>query len=120
MPAARRAQLLIGSVAILLAATFFPGRLNAHHSWGKYHWERSTNPESLDLGNNLGSGWGSHLSAAIGDWNASSVLDLRAAWQQGPWTVRVLVANALNYAYNLVPETLAPVRTGTLSLTWAY
>jgi len=51
---------------------------------------------------------------------AASVLDLRAAWRQGPWTVRVLVANALNYAYNLVPETLAPVRTGTLSLTWAY
>ncbi len=51
---------------------------------------------------------------------AASVLDLRAAWQGGPWTVRVLVANALNYAYNLVPETLAPVRTGTLSLTWAY
>jgi hypothetical protein len=34
--------------------------------------------------------------------------------------VRALLANALNYAYNLVPETLAPVRTGTLSLTWAY
>ena len=51
---------------------------------------------------------------------AASVLDLRAVWRQGPWTVRVLVANALNYAYNLVPETLAPVRTGTLSLTWAY
>ena len=51
---------------------------------------------------------------------AASVLDLRAAWRRGPWTVRVLLANALNYAYNLVPETLAPVRTGTLSLTWAY
>ena len=51
---------------------------------------------------------------------AASVLDLRAAYQQGPFTVRVLLANALNYAYNLVPETLAPVRTGTLSLTWAY
>jgi outer membrane receptor protein involved in Fe transport len=51
---------------------------------------------------------------------AASVLDLRAAYQWGPWTVRALLANALNYAYNLVPETLAPVRTGTLSLTWAY
>ena len=51
---------------------------------------------------------------------AAAVLDLRAAWRGGPWTVRALLANALNYAYNLVPETLAPVRTGTLSLTWAY
>jgi len=51
---------------------------------------------------------------------AASVLDLRATYRQGPWTVRLLLANALNYAYNLAPETLAPVRTGTLSLTWAY
>jgi len=51
---------------------------------------------------------------------AASVLDLRATLRHGPWTVRALLANALNYAYNLVPETLAPVRTGTLALTWTY
>jgi len=51
---------------------------------------------------------------------AASVLDLRATFRYGPWTVRALLANALNYAYNLVPETLAPVRTGTLALTWTY
>lgn len=51
---------------------------------------------------------------------AASVLDLRAAYRWGRWTARFLLANALNYAYNLAPETLAPVRTGTLSLTWAY
>lgn len=60
------------------------------------------------------------LGAIDGRRVAASVLDLRADWRHGPWTVRVLLANALNYAYNLVPETLAPVRTGTLSLTWAY
>lgn len=48
------------------------------------------------------------------------VLDLRAAWIQGPVAARVQVANALNYIYNLVPRTLAPVRTITLTLTWAY
>lgn len=51
---------------------------------------------------------------------AASVLDLRATIRYGPWTLRALLANALNYTYNLVPETLAPVRTGTLALTWAY
>ncbi|HXV90084.1 MAG TPA: TonB-dependent receptor [Gemmatimonadales bacterium] len=60
------------------------------------------------------------LGAIDGRRVAASVLDLRAAWRRGPWTVRALLANALNYAYNLVPETLAPMRTGTLSLTWAY
>jgi hypothetical protein len=30
------------------------------------------------------------------------------------------VANALNYIYNLVPETLAPVRTVSVTAAWSY
>jgi hypothetical protein len=30
------------------------------------------------------------------------------------------LANALNYIYNLVPETLAPVRTLTVAASWSY
>ena len=41
------------------------------------------------------------------------VLDLRAGWKQGPVELRLLAANVLNYMYNLVPQTLAPVRTVT-------
>src|SRR5712692_2199988 len=48
------------------------------------------------------------------------VLDLRAGWSRGPVEFRLLVANALNYIYNLVPETLAPVRTVTLTAVWAH
>ncbi len=48
------------------------------------------------------------------------VLDLRAGWSRGPVEFRLLVANALNYIYNLVPETLAPVRTVTLTVVWAH
>ena len=48
------------------------------------------------------------------------VVDLRAAWSRGPLEVRLLVANALNYIYNLVPETLAPVRTMTVTAIWSY
>lgn len=50
------------------------------------------------------------------------VLDLRAAWQPagGPVEVRVLATNVLNYIYNLVPETLAPVRTVTLTAVWTH
>ena len=43
------------------------------------------------------------------------VLDLRAEWRRGPVELRVLAANVLNYIYNLVPETLAPVRTVTVT-----
>src|SRR5205823_12694788 len=48
------------------------------------------------------------------------VLDLRASWQRGPLSARLLVANALNYIYNLVPRTLEPVRTASVVLTWTY
>jgi iron complex outermembrane receptor protein len=49
---------------------------------------------------------------------AMHVLDLRASWQRGPLELRLLAANVLNYIYNLVPETLAPVRTVTLTAVW--
>jgi len=50
----------------------------------------------------------------------AKVLDLRASWEQGPFAARVLLANALDYIYNLVPRTLAPVRTLSVTLTWTY
>jgi len=48
------------------------------------------------------------------------VLDLRAGWKQGPVELRVLAANVLNYIYNLVPQTLAPVRTVTVTAVWSH
>ncbi|PYP31423.1 MAG: hypothetical protein DMD49_08105 [Gemmatimonadetes bacterium] len=51
---------------------------------------------------------------------APKVLDLRAGYQRDALSVRLLVANALNYLYNLAPQTLAPVRTVTMTLTWTY
>jgi iron complex outermembrane receptor protein len=51
---------------------------------------------------------------------AVQVVDVRAGWSHGPLAVRLLVANALNYVYNLVPETLAPVRTFSVTAVWSY
>ena len=48
------------------------------------------------------------------------VLDLRGSWRRGPVEVRVLAANVLNYIYNLVPETLAPVRAVTVTAVWTH
>jgi len=50
----------------------------------------------------------------------AKVLDLRASWESGPFAARVLLTNALDYIYNLVPRTLAPVRTLSVTLTWTY
>jgi len=51
---------------------------------------------------------------------AVRVLDLRGSWTSKEFEVRLLVANALNYVYNLVPETLAPVRTISVTAAWSY
>jgi len=51
---------------------------------------------------------------------AVKVLDVRAGWAGGPLGVRLLVANALNYMYNLVPQTLEPVRTVSVTAVWSY
>jgi len=51
---------------------------------------------------------------------AAKVLDLRAGFTRGPLSGRLLVTNALNYIYSLVPRTLAPVRALSLTLSWEY
>ena len=51
---------------------------------------------------------------------AAKVLDLRAAWAHGPVSVRLLVANVLNYLYNYAPRTLEPVRTMSVTFVYIY
>ena len=51
---------------------------------------------------------------------AAEVLDLRAGWERGPLSVRLLVTNALNYLYSLTPGTLEPVRTISMIFAWKY
>jgi hypothetical protein len=63
----------VAAIAAVLLATSSAG---ADHSWGSYHWERSSNPVRLGIGDNMTSDWTSYLSTAVGDWNASPVLDL--------------------------------------------
>jgi hypothetical protein len=45
------------------------------HSWGSYHWARTSNPFTLKLGDNLTSNWDSYLSVASSDWTQSTVLN---------------------------------------------
>ena len=48
----------------------------ANHSWGGYHWARTSNPFTLKVGDNVSSTWDPYLNEAITDWSASSVLNL--------------------------------------------
>ena len=52
-----------------------PFTVSATHSWGGYHWARTSNPFTLKLGDNVTTAWDAYLGEASSDWSASSVLD---------------------------------------------
>jgi len=71
-PAPRR-TLVVVLVSFAFAA--FAAVTYANHSWGGYHWARTSNPFTLKLGDNLSSGWKPYLSTTSSDWSKSTVLD---------------------------------------------
>jgi hypothetical protein len=66
--------LLVLAVIFMLAA--FPLSAGASHSWGNYHWARTSNPFTLKVGDNVSSAWDSYLNTTISDWSQSRVLDM--------------------------------------------
>lgn len=63
---------------VVLSAIFFvfsPIKAQADHSWGGYHWARTTNPFTIKLGDNVNSKWDPHLVSADFDWTVSDVLN---------------------------------------------
>ena len=63
-------------VVALVLAIGFAAHVFATHSWGGYHWARTSNPFLLKVGDNVSSAWDAGLDEAISDWSVSSVLDL--------------------------------------------
>jgi hypothetical protein len=66
---------LLAALVVALAASVFSSTASANHSWNGYHWARTSNPFTVQLGNNLSSVWQSYLGTTSSDWSASSVLD---------------------------------------------
>ncbi len=67
----------IASRAILALVT--AGLANstfAEHSWGTYHWARTTDSFDLTIINSTTSEWDVHVSDAIADWSDSAVLNM--------------------------------------------
>src|SRR5215203_3332947 len=68
--------LLIGSaLAVLLALVIYSPAAQANHSWGKYHWARTSNPFTLKLDDHVSNQWDSYLDTTSYDWTLSSVLN---------------------------------------------
>lgn len=71
--APRRTIMIVSVVLLCVALTAVT---SADHSWGNYHFARSSNPLTLQVGDNVNSAWDAYLDEAINDWNASAVIEL--------------------------------------------
>ena len=67
-----RFVVLVSMIAMLAV---FPFSVSANHSWGNYHWARTSNPFTLKLGDNVSSVWDPILKTTSSDWSKSTVLD---------------------------------------------
>ncbi len=71
----KRLSIIAVAGAALFAVAASPAL--ASHSWGGYHWARTSNPFTLKVGDNLtAADWKSHLATASADWTKSTVMDL--------------------------------------------
>jgi len=67
----------------LVSVFLIAGTVSASHSWGNYHWGRTANPFTLELGDNVSGVWDAHLATTASDWSISSVLDTVVAVGKG-------------------------------------
>ncbi|MFM2105589.1 MAG: hypothetical protein RL338_621 [Chloroflexota bacterium] len=72
----RRAAIVLAAAAFA-AALLLPATAAANHTWRGFHWARTSNPFTVRVGDNLGNGWKSYLTAAATEWTRSTVLDVQ-------------------------------------------
>jgi len=88
-------------IATFAAVVLFASNSSADHSWGGYHWARTSNPFTLKAGDNVDANWEAYLVEAIEDWNEAPEFDLvkvaggnRTPKNCRPTTGRIEVCNA--------------------------
>ena len=50
-------RLRVVACLVLAAVALAAVPANASHSWANYHWARTSNPFTLNLGDNVGGAW---------------------------------------------------------------
>jgi hypothetical protein len=74
----QRLPLTIAAAAIAIVVAF-PAAVSANHSWGGYHWARTSNPFTVKAGDNVSGLWDGMLDTALSDWTQSTVLNMTKA-----------------------------------------
>ena len=95
------------ALAVLVAVFALGGAgiAAASHSWGSYHWARTSNSFTIKVVDSVTSSWGTPLSTAVLDWSASSVLNAVNEAGSDSWTARFNCSmpkgkiRACNYSY---------------------
>ncbi len=69
----RTSRLSFIGIAAITMALLAPSLASATHSWGGYHWARTSNPFTLKLDDNVSSDWDSYLGTTSSDWSTPPV-----------------------------------------------
>ena len=70
----QRVLVLSGTMALLVMGG--PGTSWAEHSWGDYHWARTSNPLPLMVVDSVSAEWQFEFDIALSEWNQSAVLNM--------------------------------------------
>lgn len=68
-------RVVVAGIVVMVALVTAVPSAAADHSWGGYHWARTANPFTLQLGDNVTPAWDGYLATTSVDWSVSSVLD---------------------------------------------
>jgi hypothetical protein len=63
-------------VVLIAMLAAFPLSAGASHSWGNYHWARTSNPFTIKVIDSMTTDWDDNLDVAISDWDDSSVMNV--------------------------------------------
>jgi len=95
---------VLSGVALAALLVLGAGVASASHSWGNYHWARTADSFTLQMGDNVSSNWDEDLRTTSTAWSVSEVLDTTVVAGKGgksckAQTGRIEVCNR-TYGYN--------------------
>ena len=95
----RRLLLILGLVTLLTVVGVSTAM--ARNTWNGFHWERSSNPFTVSLGDNMNDAWDGFLSDSSSDWSLSTVLDTPIATGDGVCGMVAGTVQACNDRYGI-------------------
>lgn len=62
--------------AVLVLACLAVTPVFANHTWGNYHWARTSNPMALQVVDSVTTDWQFELNTSLNEWNQSNALNM--------------------------------------------